>query len=225
MRTIVADDSIARVMSRILLLIGSLFVILAQGCSSTLSQPFQNLKDQPIYAFRLQPFEPPAAAAGATPASPFPIPPQLQQWMTAGAQYLPPGLLPPGLLPGGTPAQPAASNAPRFHNYVIIQQALVSDKKVHDEILDLLGKESNWEIPRVSCQQYTPEFAFAVGMPPGGAPGAAAPVAAVPAEILVSLSCESVQMFNYSWPYGQKTGITADSAKRIYAIVQNVFGR
>ena len=32
-------------------------------------------------------------------------------------------------------------------------------------------------------------------------------------------------MFNYNWPYGTKTGITADSAKRIYAIIQNAFGR
>src|SRR5205823_2339480 len=99
--------------------------------------------------------------------------------------------------------------------------------KVHDEILDLFGHESNWEVPRVSCQQYTPEFGFAIGMPPGSSGGpAAAPVASgVPAEILVSLSCEQVQMFNYNWPYGTKTGITADSAKRIYAIIQNAFGR
>ena len=217
-------------MKRIALVLGSLLVLAASmstaSCASTLTEPFQNLKEQPVYAFRLQPFEPPAQAAGATPASPIPIPPQLQQWLSAGAQYLPPGLLPPGLLPGGTPT-PAPSNAPRFHNYVIIAQALVSDKKVHDEILDLFGHESSWELPRVSCQQYTPEFAFAIGLPPGssGGPAAAPTASGVPAEILVSLSCEQVQMFNYGWPYGQKTGITADTAKRIYAIIQNAFGR
>jgi hypothetical protein len=203
-----------------------LVAVSSTACAGTLTEPFNNLKDQPVYAFRLQPFEPPAPAAGAPAGLPIPIPPQLQQWLSAGAQYLPPGLLPPGLLPGGTPT-PAPSNAPRFHNYVIIAQALVSDKKVHDDIVDLLGHESNWEVPRVSCQQYTPEFAFAVGMPPGssGGPVAAPTAGAVPAEVLVSLSCEQVQMFNYTWPYGQKTGITADSAKRIYAIIQNAFGR
>src|SRR5689334_17671684 len=105
-------------MSRILLLLASLLFVLVPGCSGTLSAPFQNLKDQPIYAFRLQPFEPPAPAPGTPAASPIPIPPQLQQWLGGAAQMLPPGLLPPGLLPGGTPAAPAASNAPRFHNYV-----------------------------------------------------------------------------------------------------------
>ena len=90
----------------------SAFAVLAllssTGCSSALSQPFANMKSQPVTIYRLQNYEPPAAAA-ATPGLPAgAIPPQIQQWLTGAAQLVPPGLLPPGLLPGGTPAPAAA---------------------------------------------------------------------------------------------------------------------
>lgn len=70
------------------------------------------------------------------------------------------------------------------------------------------------------------EFGFQVGY--GAAPGALAgtPPAGgqLPADILVSLSCNQVQMVGYAWPYGTKTGLTSDSSKKIVALVQKAFG-
>ena len=43
-----------------------------------------------------------------------------------------------------------------------------------------------------------------------------------PANILVSLSCQTVQAFNITWPYPQ-TGLTPDSEKTFVGITQQVF--
>jgi hypothetical protein len=40
--------------------------------------------------------------------------------------------------------------------------------------------------------------------------------------VLVSLSCEQVQAFNFAWPYPQ-TGVTPDSSKKVASIAQRVF--
>src|SRR5437870_3828507 len=107
-------------MKRILFFAGSFALLLSStGCSSALSQPFSNMKSQPVTIYRLQNFEPPQAtpAPGAPAAG---LPPQIQQWLSAGAQLLPPGLLPPGLLPGGTPPPSPAADVPRFHNFRIL---------------------------------------------------------------------------------------------------------
>lgn len=193
------------------------------GCSSALSQPFANLKSQPVTIYRLQNYEPPAAAA--TPGVPAAaIPPQIQQWLSAGAQLLPPGLLPPGLLPGGTPAPAAAADVPRFHNFRILGSMAVTDKTQHDDILDLFGHESNFTQPKQSCM--FAEFGFQIGY--GAAPGAPVGTAPAggqpPADILVSLSCDQVSMVGYQWPYNTKNGLTTDSAKKIVAMVQKAFG-
>jgi hypothetical protein len=45
---------------------------------------------------------------------------------------------------------------------------------------------------------------------------------APPADVLVSLSCEQVQAFNFAWPYPQ-TGVTPDSSKKVASIAQRVF--
>jgi len=196
-------------------------LFLSSGCSSTLSQPFAGMKQQPITIYRLQNFEPQPAAGAPTAANPA-IPPQIQQWLSAGAQLLPPGLLPPGLLPGGTPAPAADASVPRFHNFRVLGTMAVTDQKQHDEILDVFGKESSFDLPRQSCM--FAEFGFQIGA--GGAPGMqGAPAGGgVPADILVSLSCDQVQMFNYSWPYGTKTGLTDDTSRKIVAMVQKAFG-
>lgn len=199
--------------------IGSLgLLVLTTSCSSTLSQPFQNMKNQPITIYRLQNYEPPQQSAAATTTA---LPPQIQQWLTAGAQLLPPGLLPPGLLPGGTPAQSAA-DAPRFHNFRILSSVAVTDAKTRDEILDLFGHDSNFQTPRQQCM--FAEFGIQIGQ--GAAPGApvGTPVSGVPADVLVSLSCDQVQMINYGWPYGAKNGLQPDTSKKIVAIVQKAFG-
>lgn len=188
------------------------------ACSTGLSQPFANLKEQPITVYHLQNFDPQPAASPS--AGPVPIPPQIQQWLGAGASLLPPGLLPPGLIPGA-PAAPAAG-AQRFYNFRILRSAAVPDKSTRDEILDIVGHESNFQMPRQSCVYA--EFGISIGQPP--APGApvGTPSSTPSADILVSLSCEQVQMNNYGWPYGAKTGLTADSTKRIIAVMRKAFG-
>jgi len=223
-RTFSSISSIVRGLtsSSLLGLVGAAaLVAVGTGCTPTLAQPFAGMKQQPITIYRLQNFEPqPAAAAGA--AVPAGIPPQIQQWLTAGAQLLPPGLLPPGLLPGGTPLPAGTGDVPRFHNFRILGSMAVSDAKQADQILELFGKESNFDLPRQSCM--FAEFGFQIGA--GGAPGMqGAPAGGgVPADILVSLSCDQVQMFNYSWPYGTKNGLTDDTSKHIVQLVQKAFG-
>ncbi|MDB4936035.1 MAG: hypothetical protein JWP87_3007 [Labilithrix sp.] len=193
------------------------------GCSSALSQPFAGMKSQPVTVYRLQNYEPPAAAAntGAVPAG---IPPQIQQWLSAGAQLLPPGLLPPGLLPGGTPAPAAGGDVPRFHNFRILGSMAITDKTLHDEVLDLFGHESNFTQPRQSCMFAEFGFQIGYGAPPGAPPGTPPAGGQPPADILVSLSFDQVQMIGYQWPYGTKNGLTADSSKQIVAIVRKAFG-
>lgn len=209
-------------MKRLSLTIGALALLsLSTGCSSTLSQPFEAMKQQPITVYRLQNFEPPAAAPGA-PAAAAGIPPQIQQWLSAGAQLLPPGLLPPGLLPGGTPAPAVDASVPRFHNFRILGSMAVSDKTQHDDILAMFGKESSFELPRQSCMYA--EFGFQIGGAGGATIPGAPPTAGAPADILVSLSCDQVQMFNYSWPYGTKNGLTDETSRKIVALVQKAFG-
>jgi hypothetical protein len=194
------------------------------GCSPTLAQPFAQMKSQPVTVYRLQNYEPPQAAAATPGALPAGIPPQVQQWLSAGAQMLPPGLLPPGLLPGGTPAPNAAADVPRFQKFRILGSMAVNDKALHDEVLELFGHESNFTQPRESCM--FAEFGLQVGY--GAAPGALAGTPPAggqpPADILVSLSCNQVQMVGYQWPYGTKTGLTPDSSKTIVALVQKAFG-
>jgi hypothetical protein len=208
-------------MKRILFVVGSALLLLTSttGCSSSLAQPFQNLKSQPITVYRLQNFEPPAAGAPGAPAAPIAIPPQIQQWLGGAAQLLPPGLLPPGLIPGGAPA-PSDANAPRFHNFRILGTVQVTDSKQRNEILDLFGHDANFQTPKQSCLYA--EFGFQFGQASQGLQGT--PTTSMPADVLVSLSCSQVQMVNYGWPYGTKTGIPSDTAKRIAAIVQKAFG-
>lgn len=193
------------------------------GCSSTLAQPFEQMKGQPITIHRLQNFEPPAPAA-ATPGAAIPgLPAEIQQWVQQGAQMLPPGLIPPGLIPG-TSTAPAATDAPKFYNFRILGSVSVTDSKMRDEINELFGKESNFEAPKQSCMYA--EFGFSIGAAPNATPGVqgAPGPAGTPADVLVSLSCNQVQLTTYAWPYGSKTGLTADTSKKIVAIVQKAFG-
>ena len=211
-------------MNRIHLSALAVFALLSStGCSSALSQPFASMKSQPVTIYRLQNYEPPAAAAApGIPAAG--IPPQIQQWLTAGAQLLPPGLLPPGLLPGGTPAPAAAADVPRFHNFRILGSMAVTDKTQHDDILDLFGHESNFQQPKQSCMFAEFGFQIGYGAPPGAPVGTLPAGGQPPADILVSLSCDQVSMVGYQWPYTTKNGLTTDSAKKIVAMVQKAFG-
>jgi hypothetical protein len=176
------------------------------GCSS-LSAPFNTMKDQPMTVYRLQNYE--VAAPPTQAASTLQLPPQIQQWIQAGASLLPPGLLPPGLVPGTTPPPPAASDA-RFHDFRIIAYNQVTDPSVKNDILDTLGHASSFQAPASTCMYA--ELGIAI----------AQPTSPTPADILISLSCQQVQAFNFAWPYGS-TGLTPDTDKKFSSIVQRVF--
>jgi hypothetical protein len=179
------------------------------GCASV-SPPFNGMKDAQMTVYRLQNFEPPPTAQAPAAAAGLQLPPQIQQWITAGASLLPPGLLPPGLLPGTAPAAPAAPDAQRFHGFRILEWQPVNDAGVKSDIVDLFGHGSNFQNTPPSCM--FAEFGFAIAQ-------ANAPT---PADVLVSLSCEQVQAFNFAWPYAQ-TGVTPDSSKKVASIAQRVF--
>jgi hypothetical protein len=179
------------------------------GCASSLTPPFDKMKDQPMTVYRLQNFEPPTQAAAAPGAGGLQLPAQIQQWITAGASLLPPGLLPPGLLPGTTPQAPPAPDAQRFHGFRILDYRQISDPGTKGDIVDLFGHSSNFQATASSCMYA--EFGYALAQP-----------TAPPADILVSLSCEQVQAYNFAWPYPQ-TGITPDSSKKLSTIAQKVF--
>ena len=186
--------------------------LVASGCS-TLSPPFDKMKDAQMTVYRLQNYEPPQQpqAAAPGPSGLSALPAQLQQWIAAGASLLPPGLVPPGLLPGA-PSQtpPAPADAPRFHNFRILEWQPVSDAGVRSDVVDVLGHAASFQSAASTC--FFAEFGFAI----------AQPLPAAPADVLVSLSCEQVQAFNFTWPYGQ-TGITPDTAKKFASIAQRVF--
>lgn len=182
------------------------------GCAS-LSPPFDHLKDAPMTVLRLQNFEAPATQAqGQSPApslAGLPLPPQITQWITAGASLLPPGLLPPGLLPGTAASAPPPVDAARFHGFRILEGQPVNDSSVRSDIVDLFGHASNFQDTTSNCM--FAEFGVSIAQP------------AAPAdEILVSLSCEQVQSFNFAWPHS-RTGISPDGSKKVVSIAQRVF--
>ena len=187
-----------------------LMLACAEGCGPSLAQPFDKMEQAPITAFRLQNFEPPAAATPNAPTG-FQLPPQIQSWVSAGAALLPPGLLPPGLLPGGAAAPPAQQNVPRFHDFRILGSMNIGTKSLHEEILSIFGTEKNFDTPRENCMYA--EFGVSIGQ-----------INQPPADILVSLSCNQVRTFGFAWPFGAKVGLTPDASKRIVEVMKKSFG-
>src|SRR5258708_18024312 len=124
------------------------------GCAS-LSPPFDQMKSSAMTVYRLQNYEPPAQAAGAAGAAGglggLTVPPQIQQWITAGASLLPPGLLPPGLVPGTAPQAPPAPDAQRFHNFRILDYRQIDDASVKGDIVDLFGHGSSFQSSPTTC--------------------------------------------------------------------------
>ena len=186
-------------------------LLFAQGCGGSLAAPFDQMKGQPIRILRLQNYEPPAAAAQTPAAAGLTLPPQIQQWLSAGAQMLPPGLLPPGLLPGGTPLPTPQSDVPRFHNFRILGWMDINDSGQKDEVVDIFGHDANFTAQHGGCM--FAEFGFSITQPNSQPP----------ADILVSLSCDNVQAFSFAWPY-TKTGVTSDTAKRLVDVAKKAFG-
>jgi hypothetical protein len=187
----------------------ALLLALVEGCGGSLAQPFDQMKGQPMTIYRLQNFEPPPQPTAQAPAQ-LALPPQIQQWLTAGAQLLPPGLIPPGLIPGAAPPPPPPAQEQRFHGFRILGWMAINDDSQKDEVLDVFGHESSFTDKHGGCMYA--EFGFAIGQKNGP-----------PGDVLVSLSCDQVQPFAFAWPYG-KTGITGDTAKRLIAVAQKAFG-
>jgi hypothetical protein len=184
------------------------------ACASVggLSPPFNAMRSAPITILRLQNFDlPPAQPQAAVAPLGLQIPPQIQEWINAGAHMLPPGLIPPGLLPGTAPP-PTQDNAQRFHGFRVLGWTALSDPKLHDEVLNLLGHESNFVPQHGSCMYA--EFGVSIGQPNNQPP----------ADYLISLSCNQVQSASPPpWPYAEN-GVPAETAKGIVALVQRAFG-
>jgi hypothetical protein len=183
-----------------------------EGCAPSLAQPFDSLKSAPVTIYRLQNFEPPAQAQ-AQPAAggAFQLPAEIQQWVTAGAALLPAGLLPPGLIPGSAPPPPPTAQDLRFHGFRVLGWQAVTTPALHDEIVDILGHDGNFVAQHDNCMYA--EFGFAFQPAPG----------APTDDVLVSLSCDQAQGFNFAWPYA-KSGLPAETAKRIVVVAQKSFG-
>ena len=197
-----------------LLVLGVVTCVTASvSCAGNPVAPFDNMKQAPMTAYRLQNYEPPPAVA-TTPTAPGMIPglpPEIQKWVQAGTSMLPPGLLPPGLIPGATAAAPTVDNTPRFHNFRVLgMPANVIDPKLRDELIDIFGFEKNFDDTHGSCVYAEFGFSFArMGQPP--------------ADVLISLSCDQVQAHNFMWPH-KSTGLTPDTAARISKASQSIFG-
>ncbi len=205
------SSSFGRVLSLKNLVVLGLLVA-GTGCAPTLTPPFDQMKGSNIQVYRLQNYEPPPQAtpgAGAAAA----LPPQLQQWITAGASLLPPGLIPPGLIPGAPGAPPSSQDqAQRFHGFRVLGFMALNDKAQREETLAIFGTKGNFVQASTNClyAEFGFSFASATGAPPS--------------DILVSLSCNQVQAKSFMWPYGGQTGLTPETSKRIIAIAQKVFG-
>jgi hypothetical protein len=192
------------------------------GCAGTPAAPFDTLKTSNLTAFRLQNYEPPAAAAApaagaAAPTLTIPgLPPEVQQWVTQGAAglqaLLPPGLLPPGV---GTPAAaPAAAEVPRFHGFRILGQTQVMDTDLKEKLGKILGDEDSFDNKNARC---APGVIYAeMGMSFTQGPGAPAN------DILVSFSCSQVVSRSFAWPH-PATGMTSDTVKSLTEIVQKLW--
>lgn len=181
------------------------------GCGASLAQPFDQLKasNAKVYMYRLQNFEPPAQQAAASATSL--IPPQIQQWVQGAAALLPPGLIPPGLLPGTAAAPAGDASVARFRNFRILGWMEITDTKTLNDTYALFGKEKNFVTPASTCMYA--EFGFSF-QPPGGMKN----------DVLVSLSCNNTQAFDFAWPHQMKTGLASGSTTAIIDIAKRTFG-
>ncbi|HEX3345535.1 MAG TPA: hypothetical protein VHS09_13220 [Polyangiaceae bacterium] len=184
------------------------------GCQATLSPPFDQMKGAQMTVYRLQNYVPPSPPTAAPALGGVQLPPQIQQWISAGASLIPPGLLPPGLLPGTTPA-PVQGDTQRFpptpQGFPILGYQQVTDPALANDILETLGHPSNFQPPAQSCMYAELGIAIAQANNPQ------------PADFLVSLSCMQIQASNVAWPY-QNTGLNQESEKRFASILQRAFG-
>jgi hypothetical protein len=192
------------------------------ACASAPAAPFDTLKNANATAYRLQNFEPAAAAApaaaapGATPAIPG-VPPEIMTWIQTGAQGLqqliPPGILP--ALPGATAAAPAAvPEAPRFHNSRILSQTQVIDPDLREQLGKILGDADSFDNQYARCAPGVIYPEMGLSFNGGGTPQ--------PNDILVSFSCSQVVSRSFAWPHSA-TGMKPGTVEKLTAVVQKLW--
>ena len=189
------------------------------GCAATPAAPFDQLKTANLTAYRLQNYEPPAAAAAtAVPGAPgvtIPgLPPEVQSWITQGAAGLS-QLIPPGLLPGGAASVlPAADTTPRFHDFRILSQNQVLDPDIKESLGKLLGDKDSFDNAAARC---APNVFYAeMGLSFTSTTGS------TPNDLLISFSCNQVVSRSFAWPH-PATGMKDDTVKKLSDIVQKIF--
>jgi hypothetical protein len=190
-------------------------LLLASGCASTPAAPFDTFPKSNVTAYRLQNYEPPAAAAAAPLPGAIPgIPPEIQQWAQQALpglqQMIPPGLLPPGVLPGLPGAVPAQPQAPRFHGFRILEQQPVIDGELKETLAELLGDEDSFQTPQSNCMYAEMGLSFSTSP------------AAPPNDVLISFSCNQMQGHNFIWPH-PSTGMKPETVKSLADVVAKLF--
>jgi hypothetical protein len=198
----------------------------SMACASAPAAPFDSLKSANATAYRLQNFEPPAAAApaaaapGAAPLAIPGVPPEIMSWIQTGAQGLqqliPPGLAIPGLPGAAAPAAPvaAAPEAPRFHNYRILGQTQVMDQDLREKLGEILGSADSFDNQYARCAPGViyPEMGLSFSMGP----------TAQPSDVLISFSCSQVVSRSFAWPH-PATGMKPDTVASLTAVVQKLW--
>ena len=198
--------------------------LFSMACASAPAAPFDSLKSANATAYRLQNFEPPAAAPapaaaapGAAPLAIPGVPPEIMSWIQTGAQGLQ-SLIPPGMLPGlpgaAAPAVAAAPQAPRFHNYRILGQTQIMDQDLREKLGEILGDPSSFDNQYARCAPGViyPEMGLSFSMGP----------TAVPSDVLVSFSCSQVVSRSFAWPH-PATGMKPDTVASLTAVVQKLW--
>ena len=195
------------------------------ACASAPAAPFDSLKSANATAYRLQNFEPPAAATpapgaapGAAPVIPG-IPPEIMTWVQTGAQSLqqliPPGMI-PGLpaAPGAAPAPVAAPQAPRFHNFRILSQTQVIDPDLREKLGEILGNPDSYDNQYARCAPGViyPEMGLSFSIGP----------TAQPSDVLISFSCSQVVSRSFAWPH-PATGMKPDTVASLTEVVQKLW--
>lgn len=202
--------------------LGMLSGLLGMACASAPAAPFDSLKSANATAYRLQNFEPPAAAApaavpGAAPGIPG-VPPEIMTWIQTGAQGLsqliPPGMIPG--LPGATAAAPAAAapQAPRFHNFRILSQTQVIDPDLRERLGEILGDPDSYDNQYARCAPGViyPEMGLSFSIGP----------TAQPSDVLISFSCSQVVSRSFAWPH-PGTGMKPDTVASLTEVVQKLW--
>jgi hypothetical protein len=190
------------------------------GCAGAPAAPFDTLKNANVLAFRLQNYEPPAAAAAAAPGVGIPgLPPEITQWAQQALpglqQFLPPGLLPPGLLQGTAQTPVAAPQEIRFPigsqpNFRILGQAQVLDPDLREQLGKLLGDPSSFQAEHANCMYAEMGLSFT---PATGGP---------PNDMLISYSCNQVEARSFAWPHPNR-GMKPQTVKTLETIVQKIW--